>query len=77
MLTLFLRRALTHKLPAGPRLPARLTPSCGMGTHGRNEPREPLSSPKGAKEFIYRLQPAERSSLLRELQSFESTAIAQ
>ncbi|KAM7373683.1 hypothetical protein PAMP_008517 [Pampus punctatissimus] len=48
-----------------------------MGTHGRNEPREPLNSPKRAKEFIYRLQPAERTCLLRELQSFESIAIAQ
>lgn len=48
-----------------------------MGTHGRNEPREPLNSPKRAKEFIYRLQPAERGCLLRELQSFESIAIAQ
>ncbi|KAF0024152.1 hypothetical protein F2P81_022954 [Scophthalmus maximus] len=48
-----------------------------MGTHGRNEPKEPLNSPKRAKEFIYRLQPNERTCLLRELQSFESIAIAQ
>ncbi|XP_069024832.1 transmembrane protein 65 [Embiotoca jacksoni] len=49
-----------------------------MGTHaGRNEPREPLNSPNGAKEFIYRLQPKERTCLLQELQSFESRAIAQ
>ncbi|KAK2830848.1 hypothetical protein Q5P01_018779 [Channa striata] len=55
----------------------RHTPSCGMGTHGRNEPREPLNSPKRAKEFIYRLHPNERTCLLKELQSFESMAIAQ
>lgn len=55
----------------------RLVPSCWMGTHGRNEPREPLNSPKRAKEFIYRLQPTERTCLLKQLQSFESIAIAQ
>lgn len=48
-----------------------------MGTHGRKEPREPLNSPPRAKEFIYRLQPAERSSLLQELQNFQSRATAQ
>lgn len=48
-----------------------------MGTRGRNEPKEPLNSPKGAKEFIYRLQPAERRCLLHELQTFESIAAAQ
>ncbi|KAG8004834.1 Transmembrane protein 65 [Nibea albiflora] len=64
---------------AAPRLPGtgRHTPSCCLGTHGRNEPREPLNSPKRAKEFIYRLQPKERTCLLKELQSFESIAIAQ
>lgn len=50
---------------------------CLMGTHGRNEPLEPLNSPKRAKEFIYTLHPKERTCLLRELQSFESIAIAQ
>ncbi|XP_028254888.1 transmembrane protein 65-like [Parambassis ranga] len=82
MLTVCLHRALrpaVQKFPAARRLPGtgRHTPSCGMGTHGRNEPREPLNSPKRAKEFIYRLQPKERTCLLRELQSFESMAIAQ
>lgn len=93
MLRLCLQRALRpvgQKLPSGlrrapaaagsaPRLPGtgRHTPSCGLGTHGRNEPREPLNSPKRAKEFIYRLQPTERTCLLKELQSFESIAIAQ
>lgn len=48
-----------------------------MGTRGRHEPKEPLHSPKGAKEFIYRLKPAERSCLLQELQGFESMAAAQ
>ncbi|GAA6229915.1 transmembrane protein 65 [Lates japonicus] len=86
-------RPAAQKLPSGlklapppaaavlvaPRLPGigRHTPSCWMGTHGRNEPREPLNSPKRAKEFIYRLQPKERTCLLKELQSFESIAIAQ
>ncbi|XP_070840923.1 transmembrane protein 65 [Chaetodon trifascialis] len=85
MLKLCLQRALRpavqklgpRQAPAviAPRLPA--TPSRCMGTHGRNEPREPLNSPKRAKEFIYRLHPKERTCLLQELQSFESIAIAQ
>ncbi|XP_041811457.1 transmembrane protein 65 [Chelmon rostratus] len=88
MLKLCVQRALppaVQKLPPGlrrapvaviaPRLPG--TPSRCLGTHGRNEPREPLNSPKRAKEFIYRLQPKERTCLLKELQSFESIAIAQ
>ncbi|CAG5888010.1 unnamed protein product [Menidia menidia] len=62
-------------LPIAWRLPGN--PLRRMGTHGRNEPREPLHSPKGAKEFIYRLQPNERTCLLKELQTFESIAIAQ
>lgn len=88
MLKLCLQRAVrlaVNKLPSGlnqtpqGRLPGtgRHTPCCWMGTHGRNEPREPLNSPKRAKDFIYRLQPAERTCLLKELQSFESIAIAQ
>ncbi|XP_061597430.1 transmembrane protein 65 [Cololabis saira] len=55
----------------------RAAPGCCMGTHGRSEPAEPLDSPGPAKDFIYRLQPRERSVLLRELQSFTSAAIAQ
>ncbi|XP_042292169.1 transmembrane protein 65 isoform X3 [Thunnus maccoyii] len=85
-------RPAVQKLPSGlrqappaaagvtaARLPGigRHTPSCLMGTHGRNEPGEPLNSPKRAKEFIYRLHPNERACLLKELQSFESIAIAQ
>ncbi|XP_062271133.1 transmembrane protein 65-like, partial [Scomber scombrus] len=54
-----------------------LTPARLMGTHGRNDPREPLNSPSIAKDFIYRLHPKERACLLKELQSFESIAIAQ
>ncbi|RVE67041.1 hypothetical protein OJAV_G00113500 [Oryzias javanicus] len=93
MLKIYLRKAVWpafQKLPRGLRqalppvvtaqgLPGtgRLVPSCCMGTHGRNEPWEPLNSPKRAKEFIYRLHPKERSCLLNELQSFESIAIAQ
>ncbi|XP_023276531.1 transmembrane protein 65 [Seriola lalandi dorsalis] len=74
-----LKQAQPAVLLVAPRLPAlgRHTPSCWMGTHGRNEPNEPLNSPKRAKEFIYRLQPKERTCLLKELQSFESIAIAQ
>lgn len=48
-----------------------------MGTHGGTEPREKLMSPKRVKDFIYRLQPSERSLLLSELQSFEDQATAQ
>ncbi|XP_059205860.1 transmembrane protein 65 [Centropristis striata] len=83
MLKLFLQRALLrpagHVFPSGPRQAAPLLglPGTRMGTHGRKEPREPLNSPQRAREFIYRLQPAERSCLLRQLQSFESIAIAQ
>ncbi|XP_038581587.1 transmembrane protein 65 [Micropterus salmoides] len=90
MLTFFGQRALrrvVQKLPSvparqavvAPRLPGivRPTPSRCLGTHGRNEPKEPLNSPKRAKEFIYRLHPNERTCLLKELQSFESIAIAQ
>uniref|UniRef100_UPI0037E8DB2F transmembrane protein 65 n=1 Tax=Semicossyphus pulcher TaxID=241346 RepID=UPI0037E8DB2F len=88
MLKLSLQRVLRPvvlKFPSGlkhaqaVRLPGtgRHTPVCCLGTHGRNEPREPLNSPKRAKEFIYRLQPKERTCLLHELQSFESIAIAQ
>uniref|UniRef100_A0A8D0CUG1 Transmembrane protein 65 n=1 Tax=Sander lucioperca TaxID=283035 RepID=A0A8D0CUG1_SANLU len=73
-------RPVVQKLPAAvtvPRLPGigRHTPSCWMGTHGRNEPRETLNSPKRAKDFIYRLQPTERTCLLKELQSFESITL--
>lgn len=48
-----------------------------LGTHKSNERFEPLNTSAGAKDFIYSLHPAERSCLLRELQSFESIAIAQ
>ncbi|AWP21159.1 putative transmembrane protein 65-like [Scophthalmus maximus] len=81
MLKLCLRRAARPALLQLPPAPiARHSPGPSrrrMGTHGRNEPKEPLNSPKRAKEFIYRLQPNERTCLLRELQSFESIAIAQ
>ncbi|KAM9384910.1 LOW QUALITY PROTEIN: transmembrane protein 65 [Pholidichthys leucotaenia] len=83
MLKVCLRRAL-HMPAALKFLPpwkvagsGRLIPGCWMGTHGRNEPREPLNCPSRAKEFIYRLHPNERTCLLQELQSFESRAIAQ
>ncbi|XP_077599342.1 transmembrane protein 65-like [Stigmatopora nigra] len=57
--------------------PSRVSWQRQLGTHGRKESREPLNSPKRAKEFIYRLQAGERSCLLQELQNFESIAIAQ
>ncbi|XP_077403880.1 transmembrane protein 65 [Vanacampus margaritifer] len=62
-----------------PRSPPSPSPSPRrlLGTHGRKESREPLNSPRQAKEFIYRLQPRERVCLLKELQNFESIAIAQ
>ncbi|XP_062384911.1 transmembrane protein 65 isoform X1 [Sardina pilchardus] len=50
---------------------------CFLGTHSRKEKLEPLTSPKGAKDFIYSLHPQERTCLLKELQNFESIAIAQ
>ncbi|XP_037651560.1 transmembrane protein 65 [Sebastes umbrosus] len=83
MLKLRALRPAVERLPPAvvvvSRLPVvgRHTPRCWMGTHGRNEPRDPLNSPQRVKDFIYRLQPTERTSLLRELQSFESIAIAQ
>ncbi|XP_015230487.1 PREDICTED: transmembrane protein 65 [Cyprinodon variegatus] len=93
MFKVCLRKALwpaVQKLPSGLKqspaaaveallLPgtARHVPSCWMGTHGRNEPRETLNCPTRAKEFIYRLHPSERTCLLKELQIFESKAIAQ
>ena len=76
-----LKRAATPPLPRGllppPPGTGRHAPGRRMGTHGRSEPGEPLNSPKRAKEFIYGLQAPERTCLLRELQSFESMAIAQ
>lgn len=50
---------------------------CFLGTHKHKDKLELLNSPKGAKDFIYSLHPTERSCLLKELQSFESMAIAQ
>ncbi|XP_003458640.1 transmembrane protein 65 [Oreochromis niloticus] len=79
MLRICLERAFRpalHKLPKAAGT-ARHAPSCWMGTHGRNEPLEPLNSPTRAKEFIYRLHPKERTCLLQELQIFESKALAQ
>lgn len=55
----------------------RHAPGRRLGTHARNEPREPVDSPRRARDFIYRLQPTERACLLRELQGFESMAIVQ
>ncbi|CAB1454133.1 unnamed protein product [Pleuronectes platessa] len=76
-----LRRAATPPLPRGllllPPGTCPHAPGRRMGTHGRSEPGEPLNSPKRAKEFIYGLQAPERTCLLRELQNFESMAIAQ
>ncbi|XP_034163485.2 transmembrane protein 65 isoform X2 [Pangasianodon hypophthalmus] len=48
-----------------------------LGTHKHKEKLELLNTPKGAKDFIYSLHATERSCLLRELQNFESIAIAQ
>ncbi|TNN67241.1 Transmembrane protein 65 [Liparis tanakae] len=66
MLKLCLRRVLR---PVGQKSPSR--------RFGTREPREPLTSATRAKDFIYRLQPAERTCLLRQLQSFESVALTQ
>ncbi|XP_017334569.1 transmembrane protein 65 [Ictalurus punctatus] len=67
-----LRRVLRPALALRP-----LVPVSNLGTHARNEPVDPLSSPQGARDFIFGLHPAERSCLLRELHRFESIAIAQ
>lgn len=48
-----------------------------MGTHGGKDRKEKLNSPKRAKEFVYRLQPAERALLLGQLQEFQAMAQAQ
>ncbi|XP_056142158.1 transmembrane protein 65-like [Lampris incognitus] len=64
-------------VPLGSVAPALFVQRCSLGTHPLNEPMEPLSSPSGAKEFIYSLHPSERTCLLRELHRFESIAIAQ
>ncbi|XP_047675270.1 transmembrane protein 65 isoform X2 [Tachysurus fulvidraco] len=48
-----------------------------LGTHKHKEKLELLNTPTGAKDFIYSLHASERSCLLRELQNFESIAIAQ
>ncbi|KAF4081608.1 hypothetical protein AMELA_G00163440 [Ameiurus melas] len=48
-----------------------------FGTHKHKEKLELLNTPTGAKDFIYSLHATERSCLLRELQNFESIAIAQ
>lgn len=69
-----LRRLLRpdgHKLAPPPEAPSRL-----MGTRGSTEPREQLTSPKRAKEFIHRLHPAERTCLLAELHNFQAVAAA-
>lgn len=48
-----------------------------LGTHPMKEPMEPLTSPDGARDFIYSLHPTERTCLLRELHRFESIAMVQ
>lgn len=58
-------------------LGVRGAPRRWLGTHKHMEKLEPLSTSKGAKDFIYSLHAKERSCLLRELQNFESIAIAQ
>ncbi|CAB1351079.1 unnamed protein product [Coregonus sp. 'balchen'] len=70
-------RAVLESVTARKVLKVSHVQSCWMGTLGRNEPLEHLNSPKRAKEFIYSLHPKERTCLLKELQSFESIAIAQ
>ncbi|CDQ57383.1 transmembrane protein 65 [Oncorhynchus mykiss] len=70
-------RAMLESVTAGKVLKVSRVQSCWMGTLGLNEQREHLNSPKRAKEFIYSLHPKERTCLLKELQSFESIAIAQ
>ncbi|XP_046702086.1 transmembrane protein 65-like isoform X2 [Silurus meridionalis] len=68
-----LRRVLRPALALRP----SFAPVSHLGTHARKEPIDPLSSPQGARDFIYGLHPAERTCLMRELHRFESIAIAQ
>lgn len=53
---------------------ARLSWGRRMGTHGGKDRKERLNSPKTAREFVYRLQPAERACLLGQLQDFQAQA---
>lgn len=48
-----------------------------MGTHGGKDRKVRLNSPKTAREFVYRLQPAERACLLGQLEEFQAMAQAQ
>ncbi|XP_028843337.1 transmembrane protein 65-like [Denticeps clupeoides] len=70
------RGALRGRGP-GPGPGAGLLQAAGMGAHPLKEPMEPLTSPQGARDFIYSLQPTERTCLLRELHRFESIAVVQ
>ncbi|XP_016359528.1 transmembrane protein 65 isoform X1 [Sinocyclocheilus anshuiensis] len=67
------------RLAAVRALVARHTPGPGhlharfLGTHRRQISPEQLELPNQAREFVYSLSPANRSCLLKELQSFESS----
>ncbi|XP_051526742.1 transmembrane protein 65-like isoform X2 [Myxocyprinus asiaticus] len=53
-------------------LVTRHTHRCFFGTHRRPVTPEQLNSPNRARELVYRMSPAERSCLLKELQNFQS-----
>ncbi|KTG40102.1 hypothetical protein cypCar_00041667 [Cyprinus carpio] len=68
MIRLAVVRSLVARHAPGPgHLHARF-----LGTHRRKINPEQLELPNQAREFVYSLSPANRSCLLKELQSFES-----
>uniref|UniRef100_A0A672L7J3 Uncharacterized protein n=1 Tax=Sinocyclocheilus grahami TaxID=75366 RepID=A0A672L7J3_SINGR len=67
MIRLALLRALVARRTGPAQLHRRL-----LGTHRRKIKPEQLELPNQAREFVYGLSPANRSCLLKELQSFQS-----
>ncbi|XP_042601834.1 transmembrane protein 65-like [Cyprinus carpio] len=66
-----IRLALLRALVAHRTGPAQLHPRL-LGTHRRRIKPEQLELPNQAREFVYGLSPANRTCLLKELQSFQS-----
>uniref|UniRef100_A0A8C1XA98 Transmembrane protein 65 n=1 Tax=Cyprinus carpio TaxID=7962 RepID=A0A8C1XA98_CYPCA len=67
MIRLALLRALVARRTGPAQLHRRL-----LGTHRRRIKPEQLELPNQAREFVYGLSPANRTCLLKELQSFQS-----
>ncbi|KAJ3609700.1 hypothetical protein NHX12_024211 [Muraenolepis orangiensis] len=78
MIKLCVQRAFRPGVsPFTPRVSPFCPRVCLLGTRGRPETSETLSSPERTRDFIYSLQPPERSRLLQELRSFEALVLAQ